>query len=183
MTYAPLTTGPAAPVAAGPRPPAATAPRTAKAEASSDVRALLDAVVEAITLPYDAHDYERRLLERARIARSLVTAAFREDPTELGWNADYLRRRLAAEQAEADKRAAAVCASCHQSFLPDGASVEGLTRFETSPWCRWCVDRCRTAGVGHSCRICPAEADAVRRSVDRAFPAIAEFLATDGGAR
>ncbi|MFE4409065.1 hypothetical protein [Streptomyces sp. NPDC056821] len=86
------------------------------------VRDLLAAVLDALTLPYDTPDYDRRILDRAALARTVAMSALAENPADLGWNIDYLRGKLRAEQAEA------------------------------------------------------AEREAVRRSVDAQFPAVAEFL-------
>jgi len=71
-----------------------------------DLRNLLEAVADALTLPYDTPDYARRILDRTAWARSVVTAALAEDPRDLGWNVDYLRSKMTVEQAAADKRAA-----------------------------------------------------------------------------
>ncbi|MGW3024812.1 hypothetical protein [Streptomyces sp. NPDC001221] len=71
-----------------------------------DLRALLAATVEALTLPYDVPDYDRRILDRAATTRVLTAAALSEDPADLAWNTDYLRAKLTAEQADAEARAA-----------------------------------------------------------------------------
>lgn len=183
MTTSP-TAGPAALSAAGPRPTALQAP------AGTGVAGLLAAVLEALTLPYGAHDYDRRLLDRATVARSVAQAALADGPAALEWNTGYLRARLVAEQAHADQHAAAVCGSCRQPFLPAGTPVKARTRSDGSPWCRWCVERCQAAGDGHHCRICfpqqdmrthAGEDEAVRLSVERAFPVVAAFLAGGRG--
>ncbi|MFD4975631.1 hypothetical protein [Streptomyces sp. NPDC058424] len=70
------------------------------------VRDLLAVVLDAITLPYDAPDYDRRILDRAALARTVATAALAEDPRDLAWNVDYLRGKLRAEQADAEQEAA-----------------------------------------------------------------------------
>jgi hypothetical protein len=67
---------------------------------SAAERELLAAVLEALTLPYDADGYDRRLLERAAWAKTALKGALNEDPADIGWNADYLRGRLRAEEAE-----------------------------------------------------------------------------------
>ncbi|MBT2420589.1 hypothetical protein J7F01_40405 [Streptomyces sp. ISL-22] len=90
------------------------------------LRELLAAVLEALTLPYDTPDYDRRILDRAATARTVVQGALDEDPADIGWNTDYLRSKLVAEQADAEREAA-------------------------------------------------------RRSVDRAFPVVAAFLAAERG--
>ena len=69
-----------------------------------DLRALLDTVLDALTLPYNTPDYDQRILYRAALARILAGAALAESTTNLGWSTDYLRGKLTAEQTEADKR-------------------------------------------------------------------------------
>lgn len=69
--------------------------------ATRDVRSLLEAVLEAIDLPFAATttDNEKRariLDERARLAVIVARAALAEDPDSIAWNADYLRTHLAA---------------------------------------------------------------------------------------
>jgi hypothetical protein len=61
-------------------------------------RELLQAVVEALTLPFEVDDYDRRILERARIARVVVREALAEDPARLAENVDFLRRKLRDEE-------------------------------------------------------------------------------------
>ncbi|MER5401652.1 hypothetical protein [Streptomyces sp. NPDC002599] len=74
------------------------------------VRELLAVVLDAITLPYDTPDYDRRILDRAAHARTVATAALAEDPADIGWNADYLRARLAEEATtEQRKREGVIC--------------------------------------------------------------------------
>ncbi|MFJ4924051.1 hypothetical protein [Streptomyces sp. NPDC088736] len=143
-------TGPAAP-AAGPRP---TAP--VPVPASVSVRALLGVVLEALAVPNDTYDHDRRVLERARIARILADEALSSDTDSDGfaWNLAYLRTRLAAEQAAANARAALVCDNCHQPFRPAGSPTDYGVRFEDTPWCRWCAERCRTSTTPHDCHVC-----------------------------
>jgi hypothetical protein len=62
-------------------------------------RDLLEAVVEALTLPFDVADYDRRILARASIARVVVREALAEAPDLLGQNVDFLRRKLRDEEA------------------------------------------------------------------------------------
>ncbi|MFJ2568159.1 hypothetical protein ACIO02_35440 [Streptomyces sp. NPDC087568] len=68
-----------------------------------DLRALLTVVLDALTLPHDVPDYEARILDRAAWARTM-RAALDEDPRDLGWNVDYLRAKLAAEEKTARRR-------------------------------------------------------------------------------
>jgi hypothetical protein len=79
-----------------------------------DLRALLAVVLDALTLPYDTARYDQRLTERAMWARTAVKGALEEDPADVGWNADWLRSRLRAEEAEAADRA--VRASVDRAF-------------------------------------------------------------------
>ncbi|MCM1976802.1 MULTISPECIES: hypothetical protein [unclassified Streptomyces] len=74
------------------------------ASEARDLRALLATVVDALTLPYDLDDYDQRLLRRAGLVRVLVSEALKENPDSLGWNVDYLRTKLTAEQAEQAER-------------------------------------------------------------------------------
>jgi hypothetical protein len=69
-----------------------------------DLRALLSAVLDALTLPFDTPDYERRILDRAALARTTVGPALAEAPADLGWNADWLRSKLRAEETQAAER-------------------------------------------------------------------------------
>jgi hypothetical protein len=71
-----------------------------------DLRQLLEAVLEAVTIPYNAPEYARRIEERADWVLTTVKGALAEDARNIGWNADYLRNKLAAEEAEAAERAA-----------------------------------------------------------------------------
>jgi hypothetical protein len=64
---------------------------------SAEERELLTAVLEALTLPFDADRYEWRLQDRASWVRSTLKGYLDEgDP---GWHADYLRRKLRDEEA------------------------------------------------------------------------------------
>ncbi|MEV6537445.1 hypothetical protein AB0M86_49465 [Streptomyces sp. NPDC051639] len=67
---------------------------------ASDLRALLEAVCEALTVPGDDVD-DRRLVDRARWALTTVRGALDEDPRDVGWNAQYLRKKMHAEEAAA----------------------------------------------------------------------------------
>ncbi|MDX2946798.1 hypothetical protein, partial [Streptomyces caniscabiei] len=71
-----------------------------------DLRQLLEAVLEAVTLPHDTPEHARRLESRADWVRATVKGALEEDPASIGWNADFLRSRLRAEETEAAERAA-----------------------------------------------------------------------------
>ncbi|MFL4904853.1 hypothetical protein ACJ6WF_17100 [Streptomyces sp. MMS24-I2-30] len=60
-------------------------------------RALLKAVLEALTLPYSVPGYDRRMLDRADWARTAVKGALQDGVTL--WDADYLREKLRKEEA------------------------------------------------------------------------------------
>ncbi|MEV8396103.1 hypothetical protein ACFVAF_34685 [Streptomyces sp. NPDC057596] len=82
-----------------PRPSArASSPGDAR-----DLRNLLEAVADALTLPYDTDRYEQQLAERAGWALTTIRGALDEDPADIGWNADYLRSRFAPKQAAAER--------------------------------------------------------------------------------
>lgn len=70
-----------------------------------DLRALLTAVLEAVTLPAGDVEYARRLETRANWVHATVKGALAEDPADIGWNADFLRQKLVEEQAAAEQRA------------------------------------------------------------------------------
>ncbi|MFJ4916078.1 hypothetical protein [Streptomyces sp. NPDC088726] len=67
---------------------------------ADDLRALLGAVLDAIDIPSPASgadlDQFRALLDR-RVGLAIITAraALTEDPADIQWNVDYLRRVLA----------------------------------------------------------------------------------------
>jgi len=100
--------------------------QTANPGDARDLRQLLEAVLEAVTLPYAGLDHARRMETRADWVRATIKGALADDPANIGWNANFLRSRLADEETEAAARA-------------------------------------------------------VRASVDRAFPTVAAFLATERG--
>ncbi|MBT2673973.1 hypothetical protein J7E95_24760 [Streptomyces sp. ISL-14] len=129
-----------------------------------DLRALLQVVVEALTLPHDLGDYDARILRRASLARVVAGEALAEQPSNLGWNVDYLRNRLIAEQAEADEREKNKCGRCRRPFDPNDTRFDGHARHKDTPWCRSCVDNCHDGGTEHVCVICdPARYGGERR--------------------
>lgn len=65
---------------------------------ASDLRALLEAVCEALTVPGEDRDH-RRMYDRAMWTLTTIRGALDEAPEDIGWNAQYLRRKLAEEQA------------------------------------------------------------------------------------
>lgn len=92
---------------AGPDAPASSpsAPTQNPGDAR-DLRNLLEAVLEAVTLPYSGLDHARRMETRADWVRATVKGALADDPADIGWNADFLRGKLRAEETEAAARAA-----------------------------------------------------------------------------
>ncbi|MCF0087146.1 MULTISPECIES: hypothetical protein [unclassified Streptomyces] len=68
-----------------------------------DLRALLEAVADALTLPYTAPNHDRRIVDRAGRALTVLRGALDEDPADIPWNTDYLRSDLAAEERTAAK--------------------------------------------------------------------------------
>lgn len=64
-----------------------------------DLRRLLEAVRDALTLPYTTPGYARRIRNRAEYARIIIEGALDGNPGDIGYNADYLRHRMDAEQA------------------------------------------------------------------------------------
>lgn len=65
-----------------------------------DLRRLLEAVRDALTLPYSpTPDHDRRMRNRSEYAHIAIDAALAGDPRDLGWHADFLRHQMDAEQA------------------------------------------------------------------------------------
>ncbi|MFJ4974183.1 hypothetical protein ACIP6X_02330 [Streptomyces coeruleorubidus] len=65
-------------------------------------RDLLQAVLEALSLPFEAAFYDQRLNDRAGFARVVIRDALAEAaerPDAFTWNADWLRRKLREEEA------------------------------------------------------------------------------------
>jgi hypothetical protein len=65
-------------------------------------RELLEAVLEALSLPFEAPDYDQRLKDRAGLARVVIREALAEAaerPDAFTWNAGWLRRKLRDEEA------------------------------------------------------------------------------------
>ncbi|MFF9036399.1 hypothetical protein ACF090_13115 [Streptomyces sp. NPDC014892] len=81
-------------------------PATSNLGDARDLRNLLEAVLEAVTLPTGTPDYERRILDRAVWVRATLKGALAEDPADIGWDTDFLRGKLRAEETEAAARAA-----------------------------------------------------------------------------
>ena len=118
-----------------------------------DLRKLLEAVLDAVTLPYDTPDYDERIKERAGLVKVVLRDGL-DTADRIGWNADWLRAKLTAEQAEAAERAKAKCARCQKPFDPADLRHDGHGRYASTPWCRSCIDNCRDGSAEHVCRIC-----------------------------
>ena len=78
----------------------------ATAGEARDLRELLAVVLDAITLDYAADNYEHRLIARTGWAHTVLTAVNDGTSTDIGWEADFLRSKLTAEETEAAKKAA-----------------------------------------------------------------------------
>ena len=128
--------------------------KSAPTSEARDLRELLQAVVEALTLPYDDPEYDARILRRAGLARVVASEALSEPPSNLGWNIDYLRHQLVAEQTGAKEREKNKCRRCRQSFDPTETRFDGRARYNETPWCRACVENCHGGGSEHVCVIC-----------------------------
>lgn len=124
------------------------------AEEARDLRALLEAVLEAVTLPHSTPEHARRMETRADWVRATVKGALEEDPSGIGWNADYLRRKLRAEETEAADRVKNRCGRCQKPFDPADTRFDGRARHQDGPYCRSCVDNCGDGGTEHVCVIC-----------------------------
>jgi hypothetical protein len=68
---------------------------------ASDLRALLDAVRTALTLPADTPDHDRRMLDRAALVRAVVDGLLAEDLPDIAWDTGYLQRKVALEEQAA----------------------------------------------------------------------------------
>ncbi|OIJ90893.1 hypothetical protein [Streptomyces colonosanans] len=66
---------------------------------AADLRALLEAVFEALDVDGDC-----RIVDRALWARITVRGALDEEPEYVGWNARYLRRKIAEEAERQGKK-------------------------------------------------------------------------------
>ncbi|MFH8668827.1 hypothetical protein ACH4F3_28660 [Streptomyces anulatus] len=69
-------------------------------DTATDLRALLDAVLDAIDIPYpatigDDNAYRAVLDRRLGLAVIAARAALAEGPDSISWNVGYLRRKLA----------------------------------------------------------------------------------------
>lgn len=118
------------------------------------LRDLLTVVLDAITLPYGTEDYDRRMAGRMGWAQAAVKGALADDPADIGWNADFLRQKLRAEETEAAGRAKNRCGRCRKPFDQDDPAFDGRARHRGTPYCRGCVDACHDGGSEHVCVIC-----------------------------
>lgn len=147
------------------------------------LRSLLAAVLDALTVPHDTGNHGQRLAERAMWARTAAKGALEEDPADVGWNTDFLRGKLAAEEAEAAEKAVRAsvdrafpavarfladeraepanhtqaadrCARCRWTFDPNDKKHDGRARHRDTQWCRRCVDNCHEGSAEHVCVIC-----------------------------
>lgn len=64
-----------------------------------ELRALLEAVLDALTVPDDTANYSHQISNRALWVRTTLEGALAEDPAGIGWNADYLRRKVSVAQS------------------------------------------------------------------------------------
>ena len=119
-----------------------------------DLRALLEAVRDALTLDYAVPDYDERIKERAGLAKVVVRDALDEGTDRIGWNADWLPSKLTAEQADADEREKNRCGRCRTAFDPADTAFDGRARHAETPWCRRCIDNCHEGSAEHVCPIC-----------------------------
>ena len=119
-----------------------------------ELRQLLEVVLEAVTLPHDTPDYDRRILDRALWVRAALKGALAEDPANIGWDADYLRSKLTAEETDAAERERNQCRRCRRPFDPADTRFDGRARHRDTAYCRACVDNCHEGGAEHVCVIC-----------------------------
>lgn len=73
--------------------------KPAESAEARDLRDLLAAVLDALTLDHGVDGYDQRISERAGIAKVIVREALAAGPAEFGWNADWLRQKLREEEA------------------------------------------------------------------------------------
>lgn len=115
-----------------------------------DLRNLL----EAVALPYEGLDHARRMETRADWVRATLKGALAEDPAGIGWNTDFLRGRIAAEETDAAERERNRCRRCRRPFDPADTRFDGRARHRDTAYCRACVDNCHEGGAEHVCVIC-----------------------------
>lgn len=64
-----------------------------------DLRDLLAAVLDALTLDFGVDGYDERIKERVAIAKIVIRDGL-DEPGRVGWNADWLRSKLREEEAQ-----------------------------------------------------------------------------------
>jgi hypothetical protein len=121
---------------------------------AADMRALLETVRGALTLPYDTPDYDKRILDRAALARTVLDAVLTETPDDIVWNTGYLQRKLTLEEQNAADRENSRCRRCRKPFDPADTRFDGRARYQDTPWCRTCIDTCHEGSAEHVCVIC-----------------------------
>lgn len=119
-----------------------------------DLRSLLAVVLDALTLDHAVPDYDARVKERAALAKVAIHAGLTEGADGVGWNTDWLRSKLTAEEHDAAEREKNRCRRCHRPFAPTDARHDGHARHGETPWCRACVDNCHEGSAVHVCVIC-----------------------------
>jgi hypothetical protein len=63
-----------------------------------DLRELLAAVLDALTLDYGVDGYDERIKERSGLAQVVIRDGL-DERDRIGWNADWLRSKLREEEA------------------------------------------------------------------------------------
>lgn len=71
--------------------------RPAPSTEARDLRDLLSAVLDALTLDYGVDGYDERIKNRAGFAKVVIRDGL-DDVDRIGWNADWLRRKLREEE-------------------------------------------------------------------------------------
>ncbi|MFF9324021.1 hypothetical protein ACF1AY_04810 [Streptomyces sp. NPDC014776] len=131
---------------------------------TADLRTLLETVLDALTLPPDTPDYDRRILDRAALARVTAREALAEDAENRAQSIGYLKRKLALEEQDAAERENNRCRRCHKPFDPTDDGYAGRGRYGSTPWCRSCISNCRDGSAEHLCVICePARYGGARK--------------------
>lgn len=72
--------------------------KPAAAAEARDLRDLLAAVLDALTLDYGVDDYDQRIKDRAGLAQVVIRDGL-DAVDRIGWNADWLRQKLREEEA------------------------------------------------------------------------------------
>ena len=72
--------------------------KPAESAEARELRDLLAAVLDALTLDFGVDGYDERIKDRAGIAKIVIRDAL-DEPDRIGWNADWLRAKLREEEA------------------------------------------------------------------------------------